>query len=93
LRYYEQLKFSIFNDLDLPFVAHRAKKGAIRAPQKQIEDMYSGNKGEIRTSGGYIISKKKLKQPRKDLLFIGDSITDLWTYPAVYQKSRDYFKW
>ncbi len=37
--------------------------------------------------------QEKLKQPRKDLLFIGDSITDLWTYPAVYQKSRDYFKW
>jgi lysophospholipase L1-like esterase len=25
--------------------------------------------------------QNKLKQPRKDLLFIGDSITDLWTYP------------
>ena len=29
--------------------------------------------------------KEKLKQPRKDLLFIGDSITDLWTYPADHQ--------
>lgn len=27
----------------------------------------------------------KLKQPRKDLLFIGDSITDLWTYPADHR--------
>lgn len=27
----------------------------------------------------------KLKQPRKDLLFIGDSITDLWTYPANHR--------
>lgn len=26
--------------------------------------------------------QEKLKQPRKDLLFLGDSITDLWTYPA-----------
>ncbi|MEI8247643.1 MAG: GDSL-type esterase/lipase family protein [Lentisphaerota bacterium] len=29
--------------------------------------------------------QEKLKQPRKDLLFIGDSITDLWTYPADHQ--------
>ena len=28
---------------------------------------------------------KKLQQPRKDLLFIGDSITDLWTYPADHK--------
>jgi beta-glucosidase len=29
--------------------------------------------------------RNKLKQPRKDLLFIGDSITDLWTYPADHR--------
>ena len=29
--------------------------------------------------------QEKLKQPRKDLLFIGDSITDLWTYQADHQ--------
>lgn len=29
--------------------------------------------------------QEKLKQPRKDLLFIGDSITDLWTYPADHK--------
>ena len=29
--------------------------------------------------------QEKLKQPRKDLLFIGDSITDLWAYPADHQ--------
>jgi beta-glucosidase len=29
--------------------------------------------------------QEKLKQPREDLLFIGDSITDLWTYPADHQ--------
>lgn len=29
--------------------------------------------------------RNKLKQPRKDLLFIGDSITDLWTYPADHK--------
>ena len=26
--------------------------------------------------------QNKLKQPKHDLLFLGDSITDLWTYPA-----------
>ncbi|KKR03527.1 MAG: GDSL-like protein lipase/acylhydrolase domain containing protein [Candidatus Uhrbacteria bacterium GW2011_GWF2_39_13] len=29
--------------------------------------------------------EEKLKQPRKNLLFIGDSITDLWTYPANHK--------
>lgn len=29
--------------------------------------------------------QNKLKQPRNDLLFIGDSITDLWTYPANHK--------
>jgi beta-glucosidase len=29
--------------------------------------------------------RNKLKQPKKDLLFIGDSITDLWTYPATHK--------
>ena len=29
--------------------------------------------------------KNQLKQPRKDLLFIGDSITDEWIYPADHQ--------
>ena len=29
--------------------------------------------------------RSKLKQPGKDLLFIGDSITDLWTYPADHE--------
>ena len=29
--------------------------------------------------------QEKLKQPRKDQLFIGDSITDLWTYPSDHQ--------
>lgn len=29
--------------------------------------------------------KNKLKQARKDVLFLGDSITDLWTYPADYK--------
>jgi len=29
--------------------------------------------------------QNKLKQPKHDLLFIGDSITDLWTYPADHK--------
>lgn len=29
--------------------------------------------------------QNKLKQPKNDLLFIGDSITDLWTYPADHK--------
>ncbi|MHB9056990.1 MAG: GDSL-type esterase/lipase family protein [Paludibacteraceae bacterium] len=29
--------------------------------------------------------KSKLKQPHNDLLFIGDSITDLWTYPSDHK--------
>lgn len=29
--------------------------------------------------------QRKLKQPRNNLLFIGDSITDLWTYPVTHR--------
>ena len=29
--------------------------------------------------------QNKLKQPKHDLLLIGDSITDLWTYPADHK--------
>jgi beta-glucosidase len=29
--------------------------------------------------------QNKLKQPHNDLLFIGDSITDLWTYPSDHK--------
>lgn len=29
--------------------------------------------------------QNKLKQPKHDLLFLGDSITDLWTYPADHR--------
>lgn len=53
-------------------------------PQSNLKSCTPETRGE-NDSWWIPYFKDKIKQPRKDLLFIGDSITDLWTYPADNQ--------
>lgn len=53
-------------------------------PQSSLKSCTPETRGE-NDSWWIPYFKNKLTQPKKDLLFIGDSITDLWTYPADHQ--------
>jgi beta-glucosidase len=53
-------------------------------PESTLETCTPDTRGE-NDSWWIPYFRNKLKQPRHDLLFIGDSITDLWTYPADHK--------
>ena len=53
-------------------------------PKSELKTCIPDTRGE-QDSWWIPYFQRKLKQPRNNLLFIGDSITDLWTYPADHK--------